>query len=155
PVDLKAEEAGVKLLGLVHVEDAQERDGLEDLHRPNSLVTSSFPSAVWERHTAKLRFAARHRTELTPGGSPKQSFGVLRSQTEFGNEGGWEPARREFLGAPRPHAATTILWRRQASSRRSANVQAGAQRRVCSHPQACGRADRARLPRSRTARPLR
>src|SRR5262245_12782957 len=53
----------------------------------------SFPNSVWELGTAKLRFAAarsRHDLELAwenlLAGRPKRSFGIGRSQTEFGNE---------------------------------------------------------------------
>src|SRR5262249_57501865 len=48
----------------------------------------SFPNSVWERRTAKLRFAGRttRRGKQVAGASPKRSFGIARSQTEFGNE---------------------------------------------------------------------
>src|SRR5439155_20777143 len=44
---------------------------------------SSFPNSVWERTSAKLRFA--HRVQV-PTAWRNRSFAEGRSQTEFGNE---------------------------------------------------------------------
>jgi hypothetical protein len=45
----------------------------------------SFPNSVWERSFAKLRFASRPGVKFR---ILETEFRKLRSQTEFGNEGG-------------------------------------------------------------------
>src|SRR5438552_2003692 len=51
--------------------------------RRSRLSFSSFPHSVWERTSAKLRFA--HRVQV-PTAWRNRSFAEGRSQTEFGNE---------------------------------------------------------------------
>jgi len=83
-----------KNLAMSLLEEAQAKEGggrlLIDLAYPaiTSIQTpfaTSFKS-VLGRHFGKLRFAAATQTGSFLQPEPKQSFGEVRSQTEFGNE---------------------------------------------------------------------